>query len=603
MEFTYSVIIPTYNEIRDLEVTVAMVWASEPRPHEIIVVDDCSNKPVSERLSSFTGVKVVRTPEQLGAGPAKRFGAEKATGDIIVLLDSHMRMPLNWLQQADDAIDRHPNSIFCCACRSFTGSFVGCGAKFDRRNTMEEIDLFLGRTWLDRGDIDTIDRCPCLLGACYFIPRMIWDYLHGIHPQFKGWGYGEQDLSLRAWMSGFEVRRINGLCLPHRFASELKEEQRGNLIEEQRGTFHGWGNAYNIMVLAATVFEDGVFDRLYRPYFKQVLPRESVIRFEDSIRKIDRFRTIVQRTRLYSDDELHALCGFRLPTPAEQQATVDEILTIKADKNKERRQINRRKKCNCEEEEKSVDVTRNGVKFKVVATCKEGSEWWETKYNGWEKETFEFFDRLITKNMTYIDLGTFTGHTILYVAQKAKEVYGVELDPEAYVACNKNILANNYTNVVLEHVAIFDTNGTVSISDKHIGNSNCRISSTGSLVPSMTIESLMDKWKIDRCDFLKMDIEGSEEICLPAMTNFFEKYKPIVHLSIHKHYGATAKTVVNTVGEIYKYAYDNNFNEVNGSLLEAIENGPSGFGNEYVFTNEKIKKKHKRNKIKMTVST
>jgi len=341
MEFTYSVVIPTYNEIRDLEVTVAMVWASEPRPHEIIVVDDCSHEPVSERLLSFTGVKVVRTPKQLGGQPAKRFGAELATGDVIVLLDSHMRMPLNWLQQADDAINNNPNAIFCCACRNFKGSFVGCGAKFDRKNTMKKADMFLGRTWLDRGELDTVDRCPCLLGACYFVPHFIWDYLNGINPTFTGWGYGEQDLSLRAWMSGFEVRRINGLCLPHRF--------KGELLEPQKGRLAGWSNVHNGMVLAATVFEEGVFERLYKPYYKQVAAIEAVVAFEDSLDDIDEFRQVVQATRMYSDDELHSLCGFRLPTHAEQQMAVDEILTTKAKKNKEHRQTGRKKKCKCEE--------------------------------------------------------------------------------------------------------------------------------------------------------------------------------------------------------------------------------------------------------------
>jgi len=347
MEFTYSVVIPTHNEIRDLEVTVAMVWASEPRPHEIIVVDDCSDEPVADRLLSFPDVKVVRTPEQIGAGPAKRFGAEKATGDVIVLMDSHMRMPLNWLQQADDAIERHPNAVFCCACRNFSGSWLGCGGKFTRTTSQGRDEIFLGRGWLDRGDVNTVDRCPCLFGGCYFIPRFIWVALGGINPYLKGWGYGEQDISIRSWLSGFEVRRINGLCMPHRFQSEIMDSDGKKKRKEGVSNLAQWHNQFNGMVVSATCFEDGVFDRLYRPFYKQIVPLKAVMNFEDNLDSINEFRTFVQQSRVYSDDELQALCNFKLPTIAKQQSLVDKILTTKHKKSIKRRRTTRRKKCKC----------------------------------------------------------------------------------------------------------------------------------------------------------------------------------------------------------------------------------------------------------------
>jgi len=347
MEFTYSVVIPTHNEIRDLEVTVAMVWASEPRPHEIIVVDDCGDDDVEQRLSSFPDVKVVRTPEQLGSQPAKRFGAEIATGDVIVTLDSHMRMPLDWLQQADDAIELHPNAIFCCACRNFSGDWLGCGGKFTRTSTKKRGDIFLGRGWLDRGDVDTIDRCPCLLGGCYFYPRHIWTSLQGINPNMQGWGYGEQDMSIRSWLFGFEVRRINGLCMPHRFQSEILDSSGKRKSKKGINNLSKWHNQFNGMVVSATVFEDGVFDRLYRPFYKQIVPVDAVIQFEENLDEINKFRHFVQSTRVYSDDELQALCNFKLPTLARQQSMVDLILTTKNEKSKERRRTTRLKKCKC----------------------------------------------------------------------------------------------------------------------------------------------------------------------------------------------------------------------------------------------------------------
>lgn len=237
-----------------------------------------------------------------------------------------------------------------------------------------------------------------------------------------------------------------------------------------------------------------------------------------------------------------------------------------------------------------IEAEKNGIKFKVEATCNEGFSWWgPSNYPNWEKETFQVFDRFINSDSTYIDLGTFSGPTILYVAQKAKEVYGVELDPKAYKACKKNILANKYKNVKLEHAAISNRDGESPICTKALGSSSCRLTKEGNLrVPTFTIESLMKKWNLDKCDFLKMDIEGAEEICLPAMKNFFKKYKPVLHLSVHKCFGANPKTISNSLLDYYKYIYDSSFNYVGDNLINLINSGPDGFGNDFTFTNEEF---------------
>ena len=340
VQFSYSVVIPTHNEIRDLEVTVAMVWASEPRPKEIIIVDDCGKDDVEKRLSSFEGIKVVRTPKRLGAGAAKRFGANIATGDVIVIMDSHMRMRYNWLHIADEAIDRYPDAIFCCGCQNFSGSWVGCGANFSRTETKTTGDLLASQKWLNKGEDEVVDRCPSLLGGCYFIPRHVWEVLGGLNHCLHGWGYEEHDLSIRSWLTGFEIRRINKLTVEHRFQRELKEAKEG---------FKGTYAEYNAMVVTACLFEDGVFESLFYPYFKQVSPVEAIIAFEDNIEKVNDFRSFVQAKRVYNDGDLHSLCQYRMPTHEEQRRMVDAIVERKSNDSRESRQLNRNCK-NCTKE-------------------------------------------------------------------------------------------------------------------------------------------------------------------------------------------------------------------------------------------------------------
>jgi hypothetical protein len=147
-------------------------------------------------------------------------------------------MPNYWLDLAIDAVQKHPRSIFCCACKGFDrGPFMAAGAEF-KDNVSYDV------SWCVRGKVDEIDTVPCLLGACYFYPRAVWEALGGMNAFLYGWGYEEQDISMRAWIRGYEVRRINGLVVAHRF----DRVPVGNKL----GTWH---ESFNRLVCLATNLE------------------------------------------------------------------------------------------------------------------------------------------------------------------------------------------------------------------------------------------------------------------------------------------------------------------------------------------------------------
>ena len=159
----------------------------------------------------------------------------------------------------------------------------------------------------------------------------------------------------------------------------------------------------------------------------------------------------------------------------------------------------------------SFTVEKNGIPITISNSTLEKDEWWKTNYLSWEPFTFQVFDKFLTPNTIYIDLGTWSGPTILYASQKVKKAYGVELDPVAYKACLNNIQSTNLSNVTLEHVAISNVDGEVGVSEA-LGSSGCRIGpSNTTRVKSLTMESLVKKWGLSKCDFVKMDIKGDRD--------------------------------------------------------------------------------------------
>lgn len=205
----FAIVIASYNEGPDLLATVALARASRGGiPSQIIVVDDSSRDPVAP----MPDTQVVRTPVQLGSSGAKRLGMSLVRGDIdvAVVLDSHMRMPYDWLDLAARWINEYPDSIFCTACRGFDRKgFMAAGAEFKD----DRYDV----SWLPRGDEKVCDTVPCLLGACYFLPMDIYRSVGGWNRFMTGWGWEEQDLSIKAWTHGYSVRRMNDLIVAHRF--------------------------------------------------------------------------------------------------------------------------------------------------------------------------------------------------------------------------------------------------------------------------------------------------------------------------------------------------------------------------------------------------
>jgi len=97
-----TVLMPAYNEedaiVPVLEEVVA-VLADEPIRYEILVVDDASTDRTAERAEEFARscwqcpVRVIRSPENRGAGAARKIGIRQARGEIIVMLDADGTYP------------------------------------------------------------------------------------------------------------------------------------------------------------------------------------------------------------------------------------------------------------------------------------------------------------------------------------------------------------------------------------------------------------------------------------------------------------------------------------------------------------------------------
>jgi len=205
--------------------------------------------------------------------------------------------------------------------------------------------------------------------------------------------------------------------------------------------------------------------------------------------------------------------------------------------------------------------------------------WRIVNSGGFEPEYFNLLDKYLNPESIYCDVGSWIGPTVIYAAQKCKQVFCLEPDFIAYKFLLQNIELNELQNVNPFNLAIAQFEGTVEMAS-HGGNLGDSMTSMVNLDPEnesfeaicKTWESWLKKSENPNIDFLKMDIEGGEFELVPIMKNYLQDQKPIFHLSTHSLFlpeGERKSKMENMIDSLnfYKQCYNEN-----GKLISFDEN-------------------------------
>lgn len=93
----FSIIIPSYNEGEDVRLSIESAIGQNYPNKEILIVDDSADKtPDVIREYADRGVKYIAGPKK-GCCEARNLGMREASGDVIVLLNADVKLPLDFL--------------------------------------------------------------------------------------------------------------------------------------------------------------------------------------------------------------------------------------------------------------------------------------------------------------------------------------------------------------------------------------------------------------------------------------------------------------------------------------------------------------------------
>ncbi|CAH7156335.1 inactive polypeptide N-acetylgalactosaminyltransferase-like protein 5 [Phodopus roborovskii] len=216
---TASIIICFYNEeFNTLMRTVSSVMNLTPNHflEEIILVDDMSDiddlkEKLDYQLELFREkIKLIRNKKREGLIRSRMIGASRASGDILVFLDSHCEVNRVWLEPLLDAIAKNHKMVVCPLIDAidditlnYTASPLVRGA-FDWNLIFRWDNVFSYELDGPEGQSKPI-RSPAMAGGIFAIDRHYFNELGQYDKEMDLWGGENVELSLRIWMCGGQL--------------------------------------------------------------------------------------------------------------------------------------------------------------------------------------------------------------------------------------------------------------------------------------------------------------------------------------------------------------------------------------------------------------
>ena len=102
----YSIIVPVFNRPDEVDELLESLCHQEVNNFEVIIVEDGSKKPCKDVCDKYAGILDLHYyyKENSGPGQSRNYGAERANGDWLIVLDSDVVLPAGYLRVVDERL-------------------------------------------------------------------------------------------------------------------------------------------------------------------------------------------------------------------------------------------------------------------------------------------------------------------------------------------------------------------------------------------------------------------------------------------------------------------------------------------------------------------
>jgi FkbM family methyltransferase len=153
-------------------------------------------------------------------------------------------------------------------------------------------------------------------------------------------------------------------------------------------------------------------------------------------------------------------------------------------------------------------------------------------------------DKLIREDFICFDVGANIGHLSILMAKKANNglVFSIEPQPKVFAYLLDNIQINNIENIIPINIAISEDNGITEFYSFNYADDQSAIVIDKQWkfkmvkILSLRLDSLLKILKLNKIDFLKVDVEGAELLILKSLGEYISKVRYIWFEFIEENY-------------------------------------------------------------------
>ena len=109
----YSIIVPVYNRPDEVDELLESLSNQTQKDFEVIIVEDGSVKTCKDVCDKYAGILVLHyyAKENSGPGQSRNYGAERANGEYIIILDSDVVLPKGYVEAIDKSLSSASDEI------------------------------------------------------------------------------------------------------------------------------------------------------------------------------------------------------------------------------------------------------------------------------------------------------------------------------------------------------------------------------------------------------------------------------------------------------------------------------------------------------------
>ena len=110
----YSFVIPVFNRPDEVDELLESLTHQTFRDFEVVIVEDGSSVPCKEVVAKYSNSLTLKYFEKQNSGPGqtRNYGAERAEGEYLLILDSDCIVPPTYLEAIETELKENPADAF-----------------------------------------------------------------------------------------------------------------------------------------------------------------------------------------------------------------------------------------------------------------------------------------------------------------------------------------------------------------------------------------------------------------------------------------------------------------------------------------------------------